>query len=181
MNKAKNTVFIARSLDGYIADTDGGIDWLNAVPNPEGIDMGFNKLMNRIDAIVMGRNTFETVLSFDGPWPYSKPVYVLSSTLSSVPEALDKKVVILAGEISDVLRHIHQNGHLKLYIDGGGTIQNFLSAHEIDEITITTIPVLLGGGLPLFRKTHESMSLEHVSTEVFLNQMVQSTYRVNRR
>ena len=81
-----NIVYIATSLDGYIADKEGGLDWLNCVPNPHQDDMGFVDFMNSIDALVMGRNTFETVCGFDMPWPYNKPVFVLSNTLKSIPE-----------------------------------------------------------------------------------------------
>ena len=75
-----NIVYIATSLDGYIADKDGGLDWLNSIPNPENVDLGFANFMERIDALVMGRATFETVCGFDVEWPYPKPVFVLSNT-----------------------------------------------------------------------------------------------------
>ena len=88
----KNYVFIACSLDGYIADKDGGIDFLHSVPNPDNLDMGYNAFNERIDAIVMGRNTFEVVLGFDIPWPYSKPVYVVSSSLKTLTDDLNGKV-----------------------------------------------------------------------------------------
>ena len=78
----RNKVFIASSIDGYIADKNGGIDWLQSVPNPDHDDMGYNSFINEVDALVMGRNTFETVCGFDIDWPYSKPVYVLSRSLS---------------------------------------------------------------------------------------------------
>ena len=178
MHQKKNIVFIATSLDGYIADSNGRLEWLNTVPNPEANDMGFNQIMESIDAVVMGRNTFETVASFEGPWPYRKPVYVLSHSLKSVPESLRQKVTIQRGNVEDVISEIHKNGHHKLYIDGGRVIQSFLAAGLIDELTITTIPILLGGGIPLFDGSHSKLPLEHMKTEVFLNQIVQSTYRV---
>ncbi len=82
-----NIVFIATSLDGYIADKQGDLDWLQAIPNPDSDDMGYNAHIDRIDALVMGRNTMDMVLSFGIDWPYSKPVYVLSNTLSEVPSS----------------------------------------------------------------------------------------------
>ena len=105
----KNYVFIARSLDGYIADKDGGIDWLNMIPNPDNIDTGFVELMNKIDAIVMGRNTFEKVLSFNIPWPYTKPVFVASNTLSKVPEKLEEKVELINGTPASIVEIIKEN------------------------------------------------------------------------
>ena len=89
-----NIVYIATSIDGYIAKKDGGLDWLNEVPNPDKSDFGFSNFMDSIDAIIMGRNTFEIVLSF-GEWPYNKPVFVLSNTLKTVPDNLKNKAEIL--------------------------------------------------------------------------------------
>jgi dihydrofolate reductase len=86
MKIRKNLVFIAQSLDGYIADRNGGLEWLNAVPNPDRQDLGYESFYQGTDALVMGRNTFETVCGFETDWPYDKPVFVLSRTLDSVPE-----------------------------------------------------------------------------------------------
>ncbi len=174
----KNIVFIAKSLDGYIAGKDGNLDWLHAIPNPDNDDMGFNGLMSEIDAIVMGRTTFETVVSFGVEWPYTKPVFVLSHTLNDIPEHLENKVFLVRGSLKEVLRIIHEKGWHTLYIDGGQTIQNFLSEGLIDEFRITTIPILLGGGTLLFGELDQSIMLEHITSKVFLNQIVQDHYRV---
>ena len=88
-----NIVFIATSLDGYIADKDGGLDWLQSIPNPENLDMGYVELIDLIDALVMGRKTFEKVCSFDCDLPYSKPVLVLSKFMKSIPEGYPKKQI----------------------------------------------------------------------------------------
>lgn len=173
----KNYVFIARSLDGYIADKDGGIDWLHSIPNPGNEDMGYNAFNDQIDAIVMGRNTFEVVLGFNIPWPYTKPVFVVSSTLESLPEDLNGKVELVKGALSDILQHIHKKGNTKLYIDGGSLVQSFLREDLIDELIITTIPILLGGGIPLFGELPTPMELKHVKSKVFLNAITQDTYR----
>ena len=173
----KNIVFIARSLDGYIAGKNGELDWLHAIPNPDNIDMGYNSLMEEIDAIVMGRTTFETVLGFGIEWPYTKHVVVLSHSLQAVPAALEGKVSLASGSPEEVLEKIHAKGFHKLYIDGGTTIQHFLRADLIDELRITTIPILLGGGFPLFGDLSEPLEWEHIKSEVFLGQVVQSHYR----
>lgn len=173
----KNIVFIARSLDGFIADKNGGLDWLHAIPNPEQNDMGYTQLMEDIDAIVMGRTTYETVLGFGIEWPYSKHVFVLSNTLQTVPENLTGKVSLLSGGPQEVLAAIHAQGYENLYIDGGRTLQAFLQADLIDELRITTIPILLGGGFPLFGELDQPVEWEHLKTEVFLGQIVQSHYR----
>lgn len=175
-----NIVFIATSLDGYIADKNGGLDWLQSVPNPEGNDMGFHDHMERVDALVMGRNTLEIVLSFDVDWPYSKPVFVLSNTMKDVPKGYEDKIFLVRGELNEVLASIHQQGFKTLYIDGGVTIQNFLKQDLIDEMNISTMPVLLGGGASLFGELVEPMNFELVKSEVLLNQVVQNTYQRKR-
>ena len=172
-----NIVYIATSLDGYISDKDDGLDWLDSIPNPDNIDMGFDDHMNRIDALVMGRKTFEVVCGFDGPWPYTKPVFVLSNSLSSLPEGYEDKAELVSGSLADVLATIHSRGHENLYVDGGTTIQSFLKEDLIDEMIITVLPILLGGGSPLFGELAQPMRFEHVKTEVMLNAMVQSHYQ----
>ena len=171
-----NIVFIAQSLDGYIADKKGGLDWLQLVPNPEQNSMGFNETMSEIDALVMGKNTFETIQSFEGPWPYQKPVFILSNSLKATPSNLKNKIQILNGGLSEILSQIHTLGYFKLYIDGANTIQQFLSEELIDEIRITTIPILLGEGTSLFGKLDLAQKWKHIKTEVFLDEVVQSWY-----
>lgn len=172
----KNIVFIAKSLDGYIAGPNGELDWLHAIPNPENEDMGFVDLMDEIDAIVMGRTTFETVLGFGGAWPYTKHVFVLSRSLPAIPEKLQDKATLLEGSLPKILQDIHEKGFHKLYIDGGKTVQNFLAEDLVHELRVTTIPILLGNGVPLFDLLPKSMEFNHLKTDVFLNQLVQSHY-----
>ncbi|WP_299159040.1 dihydrofolate reductase family protein [uncultured Tenacibaculum sp.] len=174
--KTNNKVFIATSLDGYIADKNGGIEWLHAIPNPENSDMGYGNFTAQIDALVMGRTTFETVYGFDIDWPYKKPVYVLSNKLKEVPGELKDKVFLVKGTLTEVLAQIHKNGHNNLYIDGGKTIQSFLKEDLIDSITITTIPKLLGGGFPLFAELPKMLDFECSESKVYSNKVVQNTF-----
>ncbi|WP_300179107.1 dihydrofolate reductase family protein [uncultured Aliivibrio sp.] len=171
-----NSVFIATSLDGYIADKNGGIDWLHAIPNPDQNSMGYVEHFDRIDAMVMGRNTLDMVLSFGIDWPYSKPVFVLSNTMTLVPEGYEDKVFLVKGRLKKVLEQIHAKGFMNLYIDGGVTIQNFLKEDLIDEMIITTIPVLLGGGSPLFGNIESPLDFKCVKTETFLDAIVQNHF-----
>ncbi|MGB0404203.1 MAG: dihydrofolate reductase family protein [Salibacteraceae bacterium] len=175
--KPKNIVFIAQSLDGFIADKNGSIDWLNSIPNPDQNDMGYLALIEEIDAIVMGKTTFETVCGFGGDWPYTKHVFVLSNSIKHIANHLSGKVTLLSGTSHSVLETIHSKGFLKLYIDGGRTVQNFLKDDLVDELRITTFPILLGGGFSLFGELVEPLNFEHLKTEVFLNQLVQSSYK----
>jgi dihydrofolate reductase len=180
MMSTKNLVFIARSLDGYIADRNGGLEWLEAVPNPDRQDLGYESFYRGIDALIMGRKTFETVCGFDLEWPYDKPVFVLSRTLDSVPEAFREKAKVVRGPLSAVLDRIHREGYLRLYVDGGITVQQFLKEDLIDELTVTTIPVLLGGGTALFGELPGKMEFELVESRVLLNALVQTRYRRKR-
>jgi len=173
-----NIVYIAQSLDGYISDRNGKLDWLNSIPNPENIDMGYNELTENIDAIIMGRKTFETVCSFNINWPYQKPVFVLSRTLKKIPSQYSGKAEIINSSIPDLLADLNQKGYNRLYIDGGKTIQSFLKEGLINELIITTMPILLGGGSKLFSDLPNEIKLEHLRTEVFLNQVVQSHYKL---
>ncbi len=173
----KNSVFIAASLDGYIADKNGGIDWLHSIPNPDNIDMGYGEFTSQIDALVMGRTTFETVCGFDIDWPYQKPVFVLSNTLTKLPEEFKDKANLVKGTLSEILAQIHQQGYKRLYIDGGSTIQGFLKEDLIDEMSITTIPVLLGGGSPLFSELSNTLAFECAESKVYLDKIVQNRFR----
>ena len=175
-----NRVFIASSLDGYISDKNDGLDWLQSVPNPDQLDMGWGDFIAGIDAIVMGRKTFETVCGVDCPWPYPKPVFVLSNSLTLLQKEYEGKAELINGPLAKILATIREKGYEQLYIDGGATVQNFLSEDLIDEMIITVIPILLGGGSPLFGELFEPMSYEHVKTEVFLNAIVQTHYRIAR-
>lgn len=174
-----NIVYIATSLDGFIADKNGNLDWLNAIPNPEQSDFGWAKFLNSIDAIVMGRKTFEAVCGFDCPWPYPKPVYVVSNSLKSLKSHSDKATLI-QGAPSHIVNTLHSKGYRNLYIDGGITIKHFLEENLIDEMVITTIPILLGGGTPLFSGLKSSIDFNLIKSEVILNSIVKNHYqRIN--
>lgn len=171
-----NYVFIAQSIDGYIADKDGGIEWLNSIPNPDQSDMGYKTFIERVDAIVMGRATFDTVLGFGIPWPYEKPVFVLSNSLRAIPDELKGKVDLMTGLPNEICDVLQESGYNNLYIDGGNTIQRFLADDLIDEMIITTIPLVLGGGFSLFGELPKMLEFSRIKTEVYLDQVVQTRY-----
>ncbi len=175
-----NSVFIATSIDGYIATPDGGLSWLDEVPNVNSEDAGYSAFMARIDALVMGRSTYETVLGFEA-WPYGKPVFVPTTTLTEVPEHLKGKVEFISGTPQEIVSFLNAKGHKRLYIDGGKTIQRFLAAGLIDEMIITRIPVVLGEGIPLFANEGTVQWFEHIHTEVFLGAMVQTQYLLRKK
>ncbi|MEN8445315.1 MAG: dihydrofolate reductase family protein [Cyanobacteria bacterium J06555_13] len=174
-----NYVYIATSLDGFIATVGGGLDWLHAVPNPDNDDYGYVDFISGIDAIVMGRRTFEKVLTFDA-WPYTKPVFVLSNTLSSVPESVSGKAEKASGDPEAIVNQLNEKGYDNLYIDGGHTISSFLAEDLIDEMTITRVPVLLGSGIPLFSQLPHKLTFKHQQTEVLSAELIKSHYIRNR-
>lgn len=151
-------VFIATSLDGFIARDDGRIDWLEQANRlvPPGEDCGFGAFFSETDVLVLGRKSFETVLGFR-EWPYGKkPVVVVSSRPESVriPEPLRTTVSVTSEGPQALVARLAELGFTQLYLDGGSLIRSFLAEDLIDELTVTQIPVLIGSGRPLFGGTH---------------------------
>jgi dihydrofolate reductase len=172
----KASVFIATSLDGFIARQDGGLDWL---PADGGEPHGYDEFIAMVDAIVMGRKTFETVLGFDA-WPYGpKPVVVLSTNPAKLKAPQGVACEFMSGSPPEIVDRLAQRGLQHLYIDGGVTIQRFLEAGLIQRLIITRIPVLLGSGIPLFGPLPRDIQLQHVATRSFPSGMVQSEYVVS--
>lgn len=176
------SVYIATSVDGFIAELDGGIGWLER-PEYAGAPiqgLSYEAFIGTVDAIVMGKNTFNKVLTF-GTWPYeSIPVVVLSSTALDIPAHLKDKVQHAFGEPASIAEQLARKGLRHLYIDGGVTIQRFLQAQLIDTLTITRIPVLLGTGLPLFHSGPTQQHLQLIEVHASDNGFVQERYRVER-
>ena len=173
----KASVFIATSLDGFIAREDGGLDWL---PQDGGEPHGYDEFIATVDAIVIGRKTFETVLAFD-VWPYgTRPVVVLTSTPSALEAPAGAVCEFMTGSPDEIVERLRARGLTHLYVDGGITIQRFLDAGLIQRLIITHIPVLLGDGIPLFGPLRQDITLEHVATRAFSSGLVQSEYLVAR-
>ncbi|HET9905866.1 MAG TPA: dihydrofolate reductase family protein [Anaerolineales bacterium] len=173
----KISVYIATSLDGFIARRNGDIDWLTGGEGGE--DYGYAEFMSDIDHIVMGRNTYEKVLTFGG-WPYAKKVIVLSSRNLSIPPELSDKVEALNLSPRELISEMDTRIAKHIYLDGGVTIQRFLREGLVDELTITTIPILIGEGLSLFGELERDVKLELIKSESFMNGFVQNRYKVLR-
>lgn len=176
----KVSVFIATSLDGFIAREDGGIDWLEAANAavPPGEDCGYARFIASVDALVMGSGTFEKVLSFPD-WPYGdKPVWVLSHSLARLPDHLPPSVQLLRDAPGEVVARARRQGYQRLYVDGGKLVQSFLREGLVTDLTLTTIPVLLGAGRPLFGPLRGDIRLGLESSHGFAFGFVQSIYRV---
>ena len=171
------TAFIATSLDGFIARLDGGLDWLSSV-EVEGQDYGFAAFMKTVDALVMGRKTFEIVRDFP-EWPYGeKTVAVLTQNPQALQPTLPKQVIVLPPDPEAVIAHFADQGAKHLYIDGGQTIRGFLARGHLNRLIISRIPILLGQGIPLFGSLPADIRLQHTETVSFPSGLVQSTYEV---
>lgn len=178
----KVSVYIATSLDGFIARVDGNLDWLDAANTKvsEGEDCGFFVFMNSVDTLLMGRKSYEKVLSF-GEWPYGDtPVVILSRNQISFPDHLPRTVSHSSEQPAELLKRLTGEGVQHVYVDGGKTIQGFLSEGFVDEITVTVIPVILGEGIPLFGSVKDDIHLTHIRTTAFDFGFVQSTYAVEK-
>ena len=175
-------VFIATSLDGYIAREDGSLDWLASLPDT-GEDHGYEALMKAVDGLVMGRHTYETVRGFGGDWPYGKPVVVMSRTLGpdDVPGDLKGRVEMTGKEPAAIASELEERGWRATYVDGGAVIRGFLAAGLVERLTLTRVPVILGKGIPLFDGTGPEVALELEESRAFPSGLVTSTYRVLRR
>ena len=168
------SVFIATSLDGFIAREDGGLDWL---PMHTGEDHGFDAFFAGVDAVIMGRRTFEKVLTF-GVWPYGgRRVVVLTSRAEGVVPPHGASCDTMSGSPADIVARLSEGGVQHAYVDGGVTIQRFLGAGLITRMIITRVPVLLGRGVSLFGPLDADVSLTHVATRAFPSGLVQSEDR----
>ena len=171
----KVSVFIGTSVDGFIARPNGDLDFL---PAGGGEPHGYNEFMASVDALVIGRKTFEKVLAFP-EWPYgTKRVVVLSSQpvdFSSVRGGVTEQ---MAGAPADVVAKLAASGVQHIYVDGGITIQRFLRAGLVQRLTITRVPVLIGEGIPLFGSLPHDVRLRHVATQHYPSGLVKSEYEV---
>jgi len=169
------SVFIGTSLDGFIARPNGDLDFL---PPGGGEPHGYNEFIASVDAIVIGRKTFEKVLTFDA-WPYGdKRVVVLSSRPIDLSAVVGGVVEQMAGPPAAIVSQLAATGAHHLYVDGGITIQGFLRAGLIQRLMITRVPVLIGDGVPLFSTLPRDIRLRHVATRHYPSGLVQSEYHV---
>ena len=176
--RPKCTVFVGISVDGFMARPDGRFDFLPEQPE----DHGFDAFMATVDALVMGRNTFEVVLPFE-TWPYGKTrVVVLSSRPLDLSAATARGAVVeqMNGSPEEIVARLGERGARHLYVDGGDTIQRFMRAGLIDRLVITRVPVLIGQGISLFGALAADVQLRHVQTRTFPSGLVQTEYAVVR-
>ncbi|MFQ5558726.1 MAG: dihydrofolate reductase family protein [Acidimicrobiales bacterium] len=175
------SVYVGISVDGFLARDDGAVDFLDAGTAGAATDMGFDAFMASVDVLVMGRNTFDAIVDSGGDWPYGEtPVMVLTNRRLVVPKELAGLVEAGRGDPQRLLDDLADRGLLHVYVDGGHTIRSFLRLGLIDELIITTVPVLVGSGVSLFGASSGDVVLQHVSTVTFPAGFVQTRYLVSR-
>ena len=173
--KLKASVFVGTSVDGFIARADGALDWL---PD-DAEEHGYEAFMASVDVLVIGRNTYDTVLRF-ATWPYgAKPVVVLTHRPLPSPFPAGARVESLAASPAEVMATLEGRGFCHAYVDGGIVVQQFLQAGLIRTLTITRIPRLIGSGIPLFGVLPQDVILRHVRTTHFPSGLVSSVYAID--
>lgn len=181
------TVFCAQSLDGFIADSQGSVAWLDQCGQPqaamgEQADMGFFQMMAAVDCIVMGRHTAQTLADFeltDANWPYGTTrLIVMSQQWHELPPSLTSRAELFAGSIAELTALLTAQGHQQLYVDGGALVQSFLRAGLVKRLIITQAPILLGDGRSLFGGLQQRLLLRCVRVERFANDFIQFEYEV---
>lgn len=177
----KKSIYIATSLDGFIARKNGELDWLmDEAYAEEGNDYGFAAFLESVSCLVMGRNTFEMVMSFD-QWAYGDTrIVVMSRSLDLLPEGAPESVGLFSGSPVELVEKLESEDERHLYVDGGQLIQSFLREGLIDSMILTRMPVLIGSGIPLFGELASDQKFQHVQTRSFKTGLVQSEYQIKR-
>jgi dihydrofolate reductase len=169
------SVFVGTSLDGFMARSNGDTDFL---PEGGGEPHGYDEFIASVDALVIGRKTFETVLAYP-VWPYGKKrVVVLSSQPIDFSAVRGGVVEQMGGHPAEIVAKLAASGVRHIYVDGGITIQRFLSAGLVQRLTITRVPVLIGEGIPLFGTLPHDLRLKHIRTQQYPSGLVKSEYEV---
>lgn len=171
------SVFIGTSVDGFIARPDGALDFL---PADGGEPHGYPEFFASVDALVIGRKTYETVKAFP-EWPYGqKRVVVLSSQPLEFSNVIAGNIEQMSGDPAAIVAKLEASGVRHIYVDGGVTIQRFLRAGVIDRLMITRVPVLIGQGIPLFDALPHDIHLKHIATQTYQSGLVKTEYEIIR-
>lgn len=177
MERPEVVVYAGMSVDGFVARTDHALDFLEV--DTGGDDLGFSAFLATVDALVMGRTTFDTVMGFGVPWPYGDmPVRVATHRSLDLPDDHPGDVAAVSGPPAEILAGLGEVN--RVYVDGGATVRSFLADGLVDRFVLTTIPVLIGAGIPLFGHGPGDIALDLVAVREFPNGIVQREYAVRR-
>ncbi|MNK59557.1 Dihydrofolate reductase [compost metagenome] len=175
-NRPRCSVFIAVSLDGYIARRDGGIDWLHSVDMP-GEDYGYQAFFDSVDVVLLGRKSYDVVLGFP-EWYYGDKRCVV---LTHRPAESLHGEEFYSGDVAALVQQLGESGVRRIYVDGGEVIQQFLKAGLIDDLTISVIPILLGDGIRLFAGGEPELPLFLEGSQSWASGLTQLRYRAEKR
>lgn len=170
--RPKISVYIAQSIDGYIARTDDSLDWMDRVGGFDE-DYGFQKLLASIDALIIGRKTYAVASTVPDPYP-GKRVIVLSNSLDAVKAGME----LYRGDLVELSEKLHREGIRHIWVDGGSTISQFLSLQLVDEMTLSVIPIMLGSGIPLFHAIDKEIPCRLISSQSYCSGLVQQHYEI---
>lgn len=168
------SVYIAMSIDGYIARKDHSLDWMDRVGGFDE-DYGFQQHLSSIDALIIGRKTYEVATTVTDPYP-GKRVVVLSKSLQTVREGME----LYSGDLAELVARMHSEGVKHIWVDGGVTITQFLSLGMVDTLTLSIIPIVLGSGLPLFHLIDKEISCRLLSSQGYASGLVQVKYEMTK-
>lgn len=173
MKKIK--LYIAASIDGYIARTNGDLDWLTEFPNPNKDDSGYTSFYESVGTVIMGGRTYHSILSMDVLWPYQdKESYIITRQASNTEP---KHIHFVTDDIINFISKKKQEEGKDIWLVGGGELLSLLLSHNlIDSMIITYIPVLLGSGIPLFPDNSKESVWDVYSCVAFENGVIQVEY-----
>ncbi|HMQ06041.1 MAG TPA: dihydrofolate reductase family protein [Saprospiraceae bacterium] len=176
----KTVLYIATSLDGFIARPDGRIDWLTSVPDPRTGDYGYAALLESIGTVIMGRKTYEEIIGFDVDWPYiGLDTYILTNNYEL--KILYPDIQILTGSVKEFITALKELAKKDIWLVGGGqVVTQFLNDEILDKMIITIIPKIIGEGIPLFAKTPKESKWKLIETKSFDTGVVNLTYEKTR-
>lgn len=169
-------IFIATSLDGFVARVDHKLDWLMK-QKTENEEHGYNAFIESVDVIIMGRGSYENVLTF-GDWPYTKPVIVMSQTLTqdSIPKQLIEKIELTKLDPPELMQKLSKRKYMNAYIDGAKVVQSFIKLGLVKDIILTHIPILIGSGISLFGNLDADIDLKLIASKSFPSSLTQVKY-----
>ena len=177
MESTQIQLFIAQTIDGFIAREDGSLDWLLGLPNPNQIDHGYNELINGVDMIIMGRKTYEELLALVEEWPY--PNYKTYVVTGDQEYRVTTEQTFLLHQIDrETIEKLKSESTKNIWLVGGGMlITQFLNLDAIDEMTLSVIPVILGKGIRLFPNVPKETTFTLIKSESFETGVVNLVYR----
>ncbi|MCB2220870.1 MAG: dihydrofolate reductase family protein [Bacteroidetes bacterium] len=175
----KIILYIAQSLDGYIAKSDGDVSWLEQIPNPDQSDYGYRAFYDTIDTTLMGRKTFDQICSFDIPFPYAdKTNYVFTHHPN---HGTKEPVNFVSKNPLNLINNLKKTKGKNIWLVGGSQLNTFFLKHQlIDALRLFIMPVVLGSGIPLFHSLKQPASFELIDQQRFSSGVVELIYQLKK-